>query len=535
MGDSTCLLHGFSYASAIPNQSKQGNSMHQLGESISFGRFMNESLSWDKWSSFPHKKYVEEAERYAQPGSVAEKKAFFEAHYKRIAAQKAAALLLLEQENASKIEDVVKPESEPVDIDDIDDQRPIFDNSHTQFDVLDTEEETVELNADSKDSLVSAVEIIEEGENADIAEERISIAKFDNLENKETTDSVSEGSSGTSQMERPLLKNSDVGEEISSASSKKLPGISSLKSSIRRKTWKIPPTTPAKPATPHFKKENNFIPISTRKSNVESMENKRPSPKSFRRLINLIPNKDPDKEPILASKNPGLKTPMRTPILGAAKKGVSKYPAATPLSENRMKTPIAPTGNGSKTAGPKWHVLSAVCSKSLTACRNKLQSPATLSTPFTLRTEERAAKRKQKLEEKFNADEVQKKAPTHQQKTLKEKAGNEIRKLSYSFCFKARPLPDFYKERETSINHVKKVIPTVKSQTAVLGRSISNKKEVGTVSMPPPPPPPKPLAKNGAHKNIPSKTNSVKASKSLNTPLSERITRENKSPNIQQH
>ncbi|EYU34775.1 hypothetical protein MIMGU_mgv1a009392mg [Erythranthe guttata] len=291
MGDSTCLLHGFSYASAIPNQSKQGNSMHQLGESISFGRFMNESLSWDKWSSFPHKKYVEEAERYAQPGSVAEKKAFFEAHYKRIAAQKAAALLLLEQENASKIEDVVKP----VDIDDDDDQRPIFDNSHAQFDVLDTEEETVEVNAGSKDSLVSAVEIIEEGENADIvAEERISIDKFDNLENKETTASVSEGSSG---MERPLLKNSDdVSEEISSATSKKLPGISS----IRRKTWKIPPTTPAKPATPHFKKENNFIPISTRN-----------------------------------------------------------------------------------------------CSKSLTACRNKLQSPATLSTPFTLRTEERAAKRKQ--------------------------------------------------------------------------------------------------------------------------------------------
>lgn len=32
--------------------------------------------------------------------------------------------------------------------------------------------------------------------------------------------------------------------------------------------------------------------------------------------------------------------------------------------------------------------------KSLTACRNKLQSPAS-STPFMLRTEERAAKRKQ--------------------------------------------------------------------------------------------------------------------------------------------
>lgn len=76
----------------------QGNPMLALGESISFGRFMSESLSWEKWSTFSHKKYVEEAERYSQPGSVAQKKAFFEAHYKRIAAQKAAALL--EQENS---------------------------------------------------------------------------------------------------------------------------------------------------------------------------------------------------------------------------------------------------------------------------------------------------------------------------------------------------------------------------------------------------------------------------------------------------
>lgn len=72
--------------------------MHALGESVSFGRFMTESLSWEKWSTFSHNRYVEEAERYAKPGSVAQKKAFFEAHYKKIAAaKKAAADALLEQ------------------------------------------------------------------------------------------------------------------------------------------------------------------------------------------------------------------------------------------------------------------------------------------------------------------------------------------------------------------------------------------------------------------------------------------------------
>lgn len=78
------------------------NPLHALGESVSFGRFMTDSsLSWDKWSTFTQNRHVEEAERYAQPGSVAEKKAFFEAHYKRIAAAKKAAVLL-EQENAAK-------------------------------------------------------------------------------------------------------------------------------------------------------------------------------------------------------------------------------------------------------------------------------------------------------------------------------------------------------------------------------------------------------------------------------------------------
>ncbi|XP_075494419.1 uncharacterized protein LOC142532007 isoform X1 [Primulina tabacum] len=92
MGDSACVMRGCSYDSAIHNESKQGNGhMEVLGDSVSFGRFMNEPLSWEKWSTFSHKKYVEEAESYSKPGSVAQKKAFFEAHYKRKAAQKAAA------------------------------------------------------------------------------------------------------------------------------------------------------------------------------------------------------------------------------------------------------------------------------------------------------------------------------------------------------------------------------------------------------------------------------------------------------------
>lgn len=59
---------------------------------------MSESLNWEKWSTFSHNRYVEEAEKYSKPGTVAAKKAYFEAHYKRKAVEKAAALI--EEANA---------------------------------------------------------------------------------------------------------------------------------------------------------------------------------------------------------------------------------------------------------------------------------------------------------------------------------------------------------------------------------------------------------------------------------------------------
>ncbi|XP_010528194.1 PREDICTED: protein WVD2-like 7 isoform X2 [Tarenaya hassleriana] len=91
MGESAYLVHSFSYtAASISHEPHEDNPLHALSQSISFGRFTTESLEWGKWSSFSHKKYVEEAEKYSRPGSVAQKKAFFEAHYKRIADAKKA-------------------------------------------------------------------------------------------------------------------------------------------------------------------------------------------------------------------------------------------------------------------------------------------------------------------------------------------------------------------------------------------------------------------------------------------------------------
>jgi hypothetical protein len=64
--------------------------------SVSFGKFENDSLSWEKFSSFSPNKYLEEVEKCATAGSVAQKKAYFESHYKKIAERRAD--IIMEQE-----------------------------------------------------------------------------------------------------------------------------------------------------------------------------------------------------------------------------------------------------------------------------------------------------------------------------------------------------------------------------------------------------------------------------------------------------
>lgn len=58
--------------------------------SVSFGRFEEESLDWERRSAFSHNRYLEEVKKYSRPGSVTEKKAYFEAHFKRKALLHAA-------------------------------------------------------------------------------------------------------------------------------------------------------------------------------------------------------------------------------------------------------------------------------------------------------------------------------------------------------------------------------------------------------------------------------------------------------------
>lgn len=412
----------------------QANRVHAFGDSITFGRFTSESLGCEKWSSAPQKRYVEEAKSYTQPGSVAEKKAFFEAYYKRIAAQKAAAEALLEQEKAAAAA-----------------ARQVCDTVHDS-------ETTKARSHDSLEAVLKSNSFLAIDTNIVAANTKKSESKNNN-ENLEDHVSVSvSAGSRTSQMERPLLKSkSKTDEEVTQPMIKRKPAISSLVSSVGRKTSRIPPSPSKSVASVQHMKDNISTPRTKNCITNDYADKRRTTAKSLKMLMSSSFVKEPcitaqsTKPPssVLTTPKRGA-TPAKTPDK-AFTNGVNKQPLATPSSANRRReTPVHPTAGESKSTGPKWHVLSAV-SKSLSGYKKKLQSP-TIPSPFLFRTEDRAARRKQKLEEKFNEKEAQK---LQQQTHSKEKADTEIGRLRQTFCFKARPLPDFYKGRETPKNQMK--------------------------------------------------------------------------------
>ncbi|XP_045819133.1 protein WVD2-like 7 [Trifolium pratense] len=526
MGDSACLVQPFCYASGISNDSNENNTNHPLGQSISFGRFMTESLAWEKWSSFSHNRYVEEAERFSKPGSVAQKKAFFEAHYKKLAAQKAAAAALLEEQNNAAAQNNVIDNNE------------IFKEEQDAKVLSLVSETSCDLDSNVETCIVSESNKLEECEGKMeqevVLRNSMMVELEKRLQNVDTFQEQSEKINATPPT-KTLKKVSSLDQEVLASTSKKKPPVSSFKLLKSNGTSKFTTTTPVKSTAPISSKIDNFAtPMSNKKSTrvdstpatLSNADKKRPTPKK----VNFTPIREFNRftasvmkrfesTRVGASSSKASKdslTPLKTPTM--ASKEMQKHSSLTPLTENkRNKTPIDSSVSRNHTAGPKWRLLSG---------ENKMRSPI-ISSPFGLRTEERAARRKKKLEEKFNANEVQK-VQLHTK--LKEKAGTEIRKLRQSFCFQARPLPDFYKERKASNIETRKVPQTRYESPNARRYPILNMAESKTSL-----PLNRPSLKNNGTKNYLGKTGQTLTHHYPLTSNSMKIitTHENTSPNIQ--
>ncbi|XP_042970009.1 protein WVD2-like 7 isoform X2 [Carya illinoinensis] len=548
MGDSACLMQPFSYTSGIPNEANEGNPIHALGQSISFGRFMSESLAWEKWSTFSHNRYVEEAERYSRPGSVAQKKAFFEAHYKKIAAQKAAALL--EQANAAsnnetaeeEVANNISPHDSEIVIpnsNEVIDQQHVVATPYTAayaF-VNDNEYGSNAEKGQFENRMVDGADLVPEKHvfmvNSLEVEQSNQLRDVDNHKLAEME------LGGTPEMEKPLLRSSNSNQDSLASMSKKKPSLSSSSSLIHGRATKVP-SSPAKDMDPICpKKDNNATPM-IMKSAIHSADKKKSTPKSHYKSVNFTPIREINRLTSkvirkIESSRPGAissktskdcLTPLKTPTT-VSKNEVRRHPSATPWSaERRARTPLDPSASERTKVSQKWRLLPT---------ENKMQSPI-LSTPFSFRTEERAARRKkicislpflpccfQKLEDKFNANDAQK---VQLQTKIKEKAETEIRKLRQSLCFKARPLPSFYKERKEQQNEMNKM-PLAHPQSPKLGRKPTRIMAESTSSLPPQ----RPSIKRSGSKHLHGK-DSQTPTRTL-TPQSIVDTHENTSPNIQ--
>ncbi|WJX81315.1 hypothetical protein P8452_64213 [Trifolium repens] len=268
MGESSaCLTQQFSYASKFSNESNKCNPIKAFEESVSFGRFMTETLEWEKWSAFSHNRYVEEAERISKPGSVAQKKAFFEAHYKKLAAQKAARLL-----EETKSDSLKKQE-------------------HDEAEVVNTKVDGAELEKEKQDFEGNSMENqIENVENDDTDHKELSEKKDSNFaleisqSMEKSTDPII---SARDNIATPMNNNTSLRKKSSKDKSLHMSvkfavirQINRLTASVMRKfetarissgssiaSKETPLTTPTKDTKNELHKHPSFSPLSEKKRN----------------------------------------------------------------------------------------------------------------------------------------------------------------------------------------------------------------------------------------------------------------------------
>ncbi|KAG8365965.1 hypothetical protein BUALT_Bualt17G0026800 [Buddleja alternifolia] len=375
-----CLTRSFSQPSPTSSEDKKGNPLQRaLTTSISFGRFMSESLDWEKWSAFTHNRYLEEVEKYSKPGSVAEKKAYFEAHYKR---RRAAALL--EQQNAAA-----------TDFSESNTTNRIEDNASSDLDFAQSrlsvvtenikEEEVQNSNQFCPVSRIGGCEIERKIEDAQTGCVGQVIEPSVLMENPvELTNHLENGGEigdVVSKQEYNVCKEDDSTTRNSVSPREKKPEVSSSKLLTNGGASKHVPSI--KPTMPVRLRNSDKTPTS--KNNARDLSNKRRSNATpLHMSINFASCSGETRKP----------TSPNTSV-----SGIFKHHSATLPPENRTITVDV------QSQSPATNY-----SKSSSAFGSKARSP-TVSSSFTFKSEERAAKRKEffeKLEQKSKSKETEK-------------------------------------------------------------------------------------------------------------------------------
>ncbi|XP_022876677.1 protein WVD2-like 7 isoform X1 [Olea europaea var. sylvestris] len=406
MGESSaCLMRSLSQPSPTSSDEKQRDPLQRaLSSSISFGRFMSESLDWEKWSAFTHNRYLEEVEKYKRPGSVAEKKAYFEARYKR---RKAEALLEQDNEACTDL--------------------PQLNETNENQDNSSSDSESAQKNG----NVVTG------------------ITKKDDVQNSEVTvlEGISEDAeSSVKKSSNKLEIERDIGNIMpNKADNTQEKGATMGDSALSGK--KKPAFSPAKLSTT----KNSDLSTPNCKKTVRNSTNKmRSTPRSLHRSINFDAH---PREAIKAS-SPGPKKIVNSrliPTLSNKSKDSNVAPTSTRASMNSMvKLPaVTPRPENKSYSRPS-------------STRESKAQTSTVPSSFIFKSEERAAKRKeffQKLEEKKNAKEPEKQllqAKSSVSLSI-EKPKIDFRDMRHSIAFKVGPNGKTSAKTESPNNLVKKI------------------------------------------------------------------------------
>ncbi|KAG6764761.1 hypothetical protein POTOM_032247 [Populus tomentosa] len=513
-----CVVFGESMAAATSYEDKRGGTAASdpaLQVSVSFGRFESDSLSWERWSSFSQNKYLEEVGKCATPGSVAEKKAYFEAHYKKIAARKAE---LIDQEKQMEHESSMENNQNIGDL-----TGKSFDVSSGQTSAegirheskLDNERDGGHVDEPYEDA---AIDVHGQASLSGLYEDAANDVKSRASSNgrvKEELDSKLDSPESTKLEELALIKEEEKGyqdmRELPKNSEKEMESILMIKEEkvkfdhqrgsskiipmskvgdIARAKKKPEPLVTKQPqiSTPKVSKR---VPTSSslsasrsstkklngsllpRSKNPPAGGNKKVISKSLHLSLTMDPsNSEPD--PHISTRKSFIREKMgdKDIVKRAFKTFQNNFSQLKSSAEERAirekqaRHLVPAKGTDVKVSTSTTPRTENIVS--LKSSRLDRKTAELAPSSFVLKSDERAKRRKEfsmKLEEKSNAKPAE---STHLRTKSKEEKQGEINKLRHSSNFKPTPMPGFCSARKASKSPLDKVCPVPESSYTLM-------------------------------------------------------------------